>query len=228
MSVFRPILLCLALAASTTSALAADFPLSFTADGSSRWYEFYTDSFAQLDKGYDGNPALDGFFRISAESDPFNPRVFQQTGASANVFPSEAAFANIGVLSYAGSGNGTFPITGVTLNVSPYVDAREGVLGAPYRTTVSNAVGTITIANGRAIDIQLAADILFEIDVNYIPSMGWIPYRGRLAMTGQRFGIFVDDSYTFTHGVLRYVWDLLGAVDGVAGDAIFASGFESS
>ncbi len=225
---FKPsrILLCMALS-SALPAIAADFPQSFEADGRSRWYEFYTDSFAQLDKGYAGDPAMDGFFRISAEPDPFNPTVFQQTGDSANVFPSEGAFANVGTLTYNGTGNGTFPITGVTLNVSPYVDARTGVLGAPYRTTVSNTVGTITIANGTATDIQLNANILFEIDVNYIPSMGWVPYRGTLAMAGNRFDIFVDDNYPFTHGDLRYVWDLVGSVQGVGNsDVVFANGFD--
>ncbi len=225
MSRFRPVLLCLALS-SALPAMAASFPLSFQAEGHSRWYEFYTDSFAQLDKGYAGNPALDGFFRISAEPDPFSPTVFQQTGDSVNVFPSEGAFANIGTLTYTGSGNGTFPITGMTLNVSQYVDATVGVLGAPYRTTVSNTVGTITIANGNAVAINLDANILFEIDVNYIPSMGWVPYRGTLAMSGNRFDIFVDDNYTFTHGDLRYVWDLVGTINGIVSDLVFKNGFD--
>jgi hypothetical protein len=226
MTIRHPLAFAFVLAAAP--AAAADFPLSFTADGTSRWYEFYTDSFAQLDKGYGGDPALDGFFRISAEADPFAPTVFQEAAEGADVFPHERQFANIGTITYTGSGNGTFPITAVTLDVSPHVTAEHGVLGTDYRTTVSNPVGTITFAGGVVTDIRLEAAIRFELDANYIPSMGWLPYDGTLSMAGNRFDIFVDDEYIFAHGNLHYAWDLTGSIDGVGGgaDLIFSAGFE--
>jgi len=226
MIVRTPFAILAALAAAP--AIAADHPLSFTADGSSRWYEFYTGSFAQLDKGYGGDPALDGFFRIGAEADPFAPSVFEPAGEGVDVFPHEQAFGNVGTISFTGSGNGTFAITAVTLDLAPHVTAEHGVLGTGYRTTVSNPVGTITFAGGAVTDIRLEAAIRFELDANYIPSMGWLPYDGTLAIAGNRFDIFVDDDYPFAHGSLRYVWDLTGSVDGVGtgADPIFASGFD--
>ncbi len=226
MTIRHPLAFALVLAAAP--AAAADFPLSFTADGTSRWYEFYTDSFAQLDKGYGGDPALDGFFRIGAEADPFAPTVFAEAADGADVFPHEHAFANIGAIHYTGSGDGTFPITAVTLDVSPHVTAEHGVLGTDYRTTVSSPVGTITVSGGVVTDIRLEAAIRFELDATYIPSMGWLPYDGTLSMAGDRFDIFVDDEYAFAHGNLRYAWDLTGRIDGVGGstDRIFDSGFD--
>lgn len=228
MTIRQPFALAIALAAAAAPAAAADFPLSFTADGSSRWYEFYTDSFAQLDKGYGGDPALDGFFRIGAEADPFAPVVFQEAADGADVFPHEHAFANIGTISYAGSGDGTFPITAVALDVSPHVTAEYGVLGTDYRTTVASPIGTVTVSGGVVTDIRLEAAIRFELDANYIPSMGWLPYDGTLSMAGDRFDILVDDEVAFAHGNLRYVWDLTGRIEGVGGgaDRIFDSGFD--
>ena len=216
-----------ALAALAVPALhAADLPLSFTADGASRWYEFHGNIFAQLDRPA-GTPGLHHFFSIDAEPDPFNPTTFESVGTD-NVFPNGAAFADIGVISYNGNGDGTFPITGVELDVYPHVAPDLGQLGTDYRTTVTNPVGTVTIAGGTVTDIQLSAGIRFEYNVFYIPNLGWVPFDGTMFIDGDEYGIFVDDTYTYSHGSLRYAWDLSGTVNSVGdGDNIFASDFES-
>lgn len=216
----------LALAVAAVPAFAAEFPLSFTADGASRWYEFQENGFAQLGRTA-GAPNSYHFYSISAEPNPLNPTVYQSTGSD-NYFPNGAAFADIGTITYTGSGNGTFPITQVLLDVYPHVAPDFGVLATDYRTTVLNPVGTITIASGVVTDIQLSADIRFEYNVFFIPSMGWTPFDGTMFIDGNEYGIFVDDTYTYSHGSLRYAWDLSGTVDDVGGDddRIFASGFQ--
>lgn len=207
------------------SAHAADFPLSFTADGDSRWYEFNENVFSQLDRPWTA-PGQHHFFNIAAEADPFNPSVYQSVGND-TVFPNGAAFADIGILSYNGNGDGAFPITEVLLNVYPHVAPDLGVLATDYRTTVLNPVGTVTVAGGVVIDIQLAADIRFEYNVFYIPSLGWTPFDGTMLIDGDDYQIFVDDTYTYSHGQLHFAWDLSGTVDDVGGnDVIFDSGFE--
>lgn len=225
----RPLrLAALTLAATAVPAVAADFPLSMTADGASRWYEFHANMFAQLDRTT-GAPNDYHFFSIEAEPDPFNPTVYQSIGSD-NVFPNGATFSDIGVLSFTGSGDGTFPITEVLLDVYPHVAPDLGVLGTDYRTTVIDPVGTVTVAAGVVTDIQLSADIRFEYNVYYIPSLGWTPFDGTMFIDGDSFAIFVDDTYDYSHGSLRYAWDLSGTVDGVggAGDLIFRSGFDPS
>jgi len=221
-------LLCVAM---TAPACAGTFALSFTADGSSRWYDFIMDWFAQLDRTGSGNPPPNILYTIGAEADPLDPTTYDDSGDSAVVFAHGRAFADIGSITYTGSGNGTFPITAVTLDVNPYVRTEDAsALGLSYLTTVSNPQGTITIAAGAVTDIRLDADIRFDLDARNDPLIGnLMPYDGTLQMDGDRFDIFVDDSYG-SHFVMRYVWDLHGKIDGIGGDTdiVFRNGFESN
>lgn len=222
-------LLCATLfAALAAPASAGTFALSFTADDSSRWYDFVMDWFAQIDRTESGNPPPNILYTISAETDPLHPTTYDNSGDSAVVFAHGRAFANIGSIAYTGSGNGTFPITDVTLDVNPYVKTEDAsALGLSYLTTVSNPQGTITIAGGTVTDIQLTANIRFDLDARNDPLIGYLlPYDGTLTMDGDRFDIFVDDT-AGSHFVMRYVWDLHGTVDGVGDtDTIFMNGFD--
>lgn len=220
-------LLCAAFAA---PASAGTFALSFNADDSSRWYDFIMDWFAQLDRTESGTPPLNVLYTIGAETDPLNPVTYQDSGDSAVVFAHGRAFTDVGSITYTGSGNGTFPITAVTLDLNPHVRTQEAsALGLSYLTTVSNPQGTITIAGGAVTDIRLDADIRFDLDARNDPLIGYLlPYEGTLLMEGDRFDIFVDDS-AGSHFVMRYVWDLHGTVAGVGGgDVVFANGFDPS
>lgn len=221
---------CMALSAAIASPVfAGTFPLSFTTDDSSRWYDFVMDWFAQLDRTGSGSPAPNILYVISAEADPLHPATYQNSGDSAVVFAHGRAFANIGSITYTGSGNGTFPITAVTLDVNPYVKTEDAsALGLSYLTTVSNPQGTIKIVGGTVTDIQLNADIRFDLDARNDPLIGYLlPYDGTLLMDGDRFDIFVDDT-TGSHFVMRYVWDLHGTIDNVGGgDTVFKNGFDA-
>ncbi len=206
---------------------AATFPLTFNADGSSRWYDFYLDEFAQIDRGFGGNQALDGMYAISAEADPFNPTVYSQVGSDGvDIFPAEGAFASVGSLTYTGTGNGTFPITAIALEIERYVAGDYSALGVGYTTQVSNINGSITIANGAVSGIQMTATIRFIYDASFIPPLTTIPFEGSLEITGNRFAIFVDDDYNFGHGTLHNAWDLVGSVANIGGDLLFRHGFE--
>ncbi len=224
MSPIRPFALAAALLAATP-AHAADHSLSLTADGSSRWYEFVSDAFAQLDRGFNNNPALDGFYLISAEPDPWNPTVFQPIGGGADVFPHEADFASIGTITYTGSGNGTFPITAITLDVARYVADDDALTSTGYTTTVTAPSGTITFAGGQLVDLTLTANVRFTYDGSGF-GLGNLSYDGTFEVDGGRFSLFVDDSNDSDFGPLRYVWDVAGAVAGLDSDVIFRTGFE--
>lgn len=218
------IALCFAL---STSAHAATVPLSLTADNSSRWYDFYMGWFAQVDRTASGDPAPNQMYWTDAEANPFNPTAYDYSGSNAIVFKHGRAFSNVGSVSYTGSGNGTFPITAITLDIGAYVLSQNAsALGAAYTTTVSNPVGTVQISNGAVADIQLQANIRFEMDASFIPPLSIIPFNGSLAMDGNRFDIFVDGRFNFGHGELHNAWDLTGSIDMAGGDTIFANGFE--
>ncbi len=207
---------------------AATLPLSFTADNASRWYDFYLAHFAQLDRSVAGTPPPNIMYDIDAEANPFAPVVYQSTGTNRIVFANGRAFANIGSLTYTGAGDGTFPVTAITLDVAPHVRSdAASALGVTYTTTVSSVTGTVTIGGGVPSSIDVNAAIRFTMDASFIPPLTTIPFDGTLAFAGNRFDIFVDDDYNFGHGVLRNAWDLTGDIDGVgSNDLVFALGFD--
>jgi hypothetical protein len=214
---------------SVSPAMAASYSLSFVADPGSRWYDFYAGHFAQLDRTVAGTPPPNRLYSTDAESDPFAPTVYEDTGETAVVFAHGNAFANVGSLTYSGGGSGPAPVTGVTLDIASFVQSEEGsALGVTYTTSVTNVSGTITFSGGGASDIQVQADIRFEMDASFIPPLTTVPFDGTLVIHGNRFDIFVDDSYNFGHGELHHAWDLTGTIVGVGGgDTIFANGFDA-
>jgi len=209
---------------------AATYPLSLEADADSRWYDFIMDWFAEAGRTDSGTPVPNILYAISAEADPLAPTAYVEAGASEPVFAQGLTFTNVGSITYTGSGNGTFPITAVTMDMHPWVRSQDAsALGLAYLTTVSNPQGTITFAGGVVTDIQLEADIRFDLDARNDPLIGYLmPYDGSLLIEGNRFDIFVDDE-NGSHFVMRYVWDLHGTVIGVGGgnDVIFQNGFEA-
>lgn len=221
----------LALLATGSAALpvmAATYPLSFAADPGSRWYDFYSGHFVQLDRTVPGTPPPNRLYSTDAENDPFAPVVYEDTGSTAIVFAHGSGFTDVGTLTYSGGGSGAAPVTGIDLDIAPFVQSEEGsALGVTYITQVTDVAGTITFAGGGVSDIQVQADIRFEMDASFIPPLTTIPFDGTLVIAGNRFDIFVDDRYNFGHGELHHAWDLTGTIVGVgAGDIVFADGFD--
>ncbi len=208
------------------AAQAADFPLTLQADNDSRWYDFLANEFAELGRGSIGAYPM---YSITAESDPFNPTVYSPNGDSQNVFPSGAAFADIGVVSYSGTGDGNHPISGLTLDVAPYVADDLGSLGVSYETIISNVSGTVTVAAGQVSAITASADIAFRYDGSFITPTFFPTYNGDLTIDGDRVEIFVHERYSFGHGYLEHGWDIRATVQGLGNDyTIFRSDFESA
>lgn len=218
----------LATGSAVLPAMAATYPLSFVADPASRWYDLYSGHFAQLDRTVPGAPPPNRLYSTDAENDPFAPVVYEDTGSTAIVFAHGSAFTDVGTLTYSGGGSGAAPVTGIDLDIAPFVQSEEGsALGVTYITQVTNVAGTITFAVGGVSDIQVQADIRFEMDASFIPPLTTIPFDGTLVIAGNRFDIFVDDRYNFGHGELHHAWDLTGTIVGVgAGDIVFADGFD--
>jgi hypothetical protein len=196
----------------TAPAPAGTFDLSLTGDGDGRWFEYFSDAFAQIDRGFDGDPALDGFFLISALPG------FTPIGGGADVFPFEQFFTNIGSIDHDGpdGGTGTFSITGLTLDFAPFVADDDSLLNTGYTTSVSNVSGSISFVGGIASAISLTSDITFTYDATS-SGLGLLPYDGTFSIAGDRFTLLVDDTNSTAFGDFRYAWDIEGTVDGVAG-----------
>ena len=207
---------------------AASFALWFEADADSRWYDLYVGHFAELSRTAAGSPAPNIVYLTESESDPFAPVAYDESGENLVVFAQGSSWDDVGTLTYSGSGNGTFPITGMTLDIPPFVQSEDAsALGVTYVTELSGVTGTITF-DGGASDIQAQGTIRFVMDASFIPPLTTIPFEGTFVSDGNRFDIFVDDDFNFGHGVLHHAWDLHGTIVGVGSgdDVIFRNGFD--
>ncbi|MEM1013317.1 MAG: hypothetical protein AAGI46_13990, partial [Planctomycetota bacterium] len=216
----RLILTTACIAAVPVSAFASEVDLDFAADGKSRWYEWSSGVFAQLDQGRDGDPALDGFFDVTDldDSDGLTP-IF----GAVDVFPLEGNLADIGTLSYDGpvGGTGTFAVTAINLNFQPFVADDDALLDAfstgPYTTTVSGISGTVTLVGGVVTSFD---NIVGDVTFSYPNATGSVDYFGDDAL--------VLDGLTFDLGLREAVapspfspvqdleWDVFGAASGVS------------
>ncbi len=198
------------------TASAADLALTGTADGDSRWYDFFSDSFAQLDR------TPDGFYLISAETDPFNPAAFQSVGGGADVFPDpDEALFDLGVVSYddsglTGTGVETVAITGYTnLDFQKNIADDDALTNSGYGTSLSNVVGTVTFTDGALTGINLTSDIVFTYDFSGFGA-GDLTFSGTYSIAGDRFDLLVNnESYPSGFGDIRFVWDSQGVVNQV-------------
>jgi hypothetical protein len=201
----------LALAASLATALpasAASFNLDLTANGGGRWFEYFSDVFAQVDR------SPQGFYQISAL-----PAIVPLGGGDNDVFPSGATWNGIGSVSYgavSGVGVQSTPVTGLSLNVAPFVADDDSILSAGYTTSVANVSGTVSLFNGAVTGISLTSDVTFTYDFTDFGA-GPLPFFGTFSLAGNAFDLFADTSYPTDFGSpFRYVWDFDGAIRGLA------------
>lgn len=174
--------------------------LDMTAAGNGRWYDFFSDAYAQINQGFNGIQALDGFFLIS------NPGT--QIGAGADVFPFEEIWNNVGTLffdlsAFTGTGTETVPITGGAFNFSRYIADDDTVTNQGYTTTVLLNSGNATYVNGVLSDIDANFNVNFEYP-------GFAPWSGslNLAQNGS-FDLNAGDLNSAI-GSVNFAWDFDG------------------
>lgn len=198
-------LILLAGMAASSVASAASFSLSLTADADSRFYEYFSNAYAELGKPHNGSQVADGWFDITTDA---------KYGA-VDVFPYEAAFTNIGTLSYSdvsGVGIEMAAITGLTMNFSKFVADNDAVCNCGYTTSFSTVSGTVSLYNGAITGIELASGIRFT----YVTGAGTGHYDGSFSISDGAFVLAVDDSAVLAGRTFRYAWDVTGSVEGLA------------
>ncbi len=130
------------------------------------------------------------------------------------MFPFESNFANIGTLSFAdvsSVGVQSATITGLTMNVSPFVGVNFAIPGA-YTTTLQNVAGSVSLYNGALTAIDLTSTIVFTYTFLGTPYQ----YAGSFVIDGDTFALHVDQTKTTPAGAARYRWDVTGGVAGLA------------
>ena len=195
--------------------------LVLQADGDSRWFEFFSNGFAELDRDWGGNPNFDGMFQINANPDPLNPTVYNQVGSVTDVFPNGANFSNSYSVTYSdagltGTGVETANVTGLSLDFNKDVADNDSLGFLPYVSVVSGLSGTVSLLNGIVTAIDLTSAVSFQYDTSLIGyPFGIISFNGTFSIDGDRFDLFVDDTVNLPvpdPTDFRYVWDVQGAV----------------
>ena len=205
----------------SAAARGADFELSLTADQGSRWYEYFSDAFAEL--GTQRVEGGDGFWLISQWE--ANGSYVPVGDGSPRVFPTNGVFTDVGTLTYAeadlgGSGTGTANITGLVMNFNPFIADNDSIVDSSGYTTAINAVsGTVTLENGALTAINLTAEIVFTYDGSGYGA-GSLAYTGSFNITNDLFVLLVDETkpspFPGVFPDIRYVWDVTGSVTGLA------------
>jgi len=201
----------LALGATTLlPAQAATFDLTLNAADGSRWYEYFSDVYAELGSnwGVITNPNSDNFGEMADGN--YLISTGAKIGSGAVVFEQGATFANVGSLSYDA---GTGAITGLSLNFAPFIAYDDSVLSATgYSTTASNPTGSVSLLNGAVTGISLTSGITFAFSTQLGPA----PFTGTFQISGGNFALNVDDTVASPFGAFRYKWDVDGTVANLA------------
>jgi hypothetical protein len=192
--------------------------VSLSADGTSRWYEYFSDAFAQIDKGWNGSDVLDGFYLIGQLPD------FVQVGGGYDQFPSEGDWVDILNLTYdvdglLGIGEELAPIIALVAEFNDVIPGEGSVLARPYATEFSNINGTVALRDGEIVGIaELRATVTFIFDTpgGILP---WITgdtleATGDLIVEGNgRFSLYAATPAPLIIGDADAVWDLTGQVN---------------
>lgn len=180
-------------------------------DPAGRWYEYFSDAFAEIGRPFNGSQIPDGFFLISRLPN------YVQIGTGFDVFPFEGAFNSVGVLTYdatgySGSGAGTAVVTQLTADFVPFMGKDATVLdkGYNYTTNFSNLSGTVSLFDNKITAINLAAQVTFTYPDTPV---GPLHYSGPFAINGRTFSLVAGEPVT--PGLIGYRWELAGEVLGL-------------
>ncbi|MEO0531413.1 MAG: hypothetical protein AAF266_12690, partial [Planctomycetota bacterium] len=189
---------------------AASLALTGTADDGARWFEYFSDAFAELGRDPDGFYAISGL-----------PQVGNAFGTNVDVFPNDNAF-DLGTITYndaalTGVGHESAAVTDYTVDFDLNIADDDAVANSAndnrgYDTTVSGLQGAVEFTDNVVTSIDLSARITFT----YRFGANSFPYEGTLVFDGDRFELLVDDTNTFGSSTFRYAWEAEGILDQVA------------
>jgi hypothetical protein len=195
--------------------------ISLRADGTSRFFEYFSDSFAQIDKGFNGSDLLDGFYQISRLPD------FVQIGGGYDMFPSEGDWVDILDVTYdvdglSGMGDEFAPVTALVADFNAVIPGEGTVLLRPYTTAFSDISGAVSLRAGEIVAItEIQATVTFIFDTaDLAGSFGigdTVEASGDLLIESSgRFSLYAATEDVLDKddiGEPDVKWDLTGRVD---------------
>ena len=193
-------------------ARAQTVALDLVANPDGRWFDYFSDAFAQVDGGplFQGGPDFaDGFYLISSLPS------FTPIGTGIQVFPFGADFGEVGhvsvdLSSVTGVGVEQAPITGIEIDFAQFIADDDAITNEPYDTSFSDVSGTVTFVDGSADSINLMSTVLFEYDGSGF-GFDTFPFEGFFDVSNDEFILLVDPPGIPTpFGDVRFGWDVTG------------------
>jgi hypothetical protein len=175
-----------------TFSLKQPLALKGMMDSTSRFYDYFSDAYAEI--GLDP----DGFYQIN------NPD--RQYG-SYDVFINQELI-DIGKFTVesgkvSGKGLETAKIIDWFFDITQTVDTTRGAT----TTEVSNTDGTITFIDGQPVNVNLVADLDFEFQSGLVKGFN---FPGNMTITNNYFELQADNTHSTILGAFRNKWDLKG------------------
>lgn len=208
--------------------LAQELALTATMSDGSRFFEYISDSFAQVNAAWpdetspdldcqnNGGQPCDGFFLISSLPN------LVAIGGGDRIFTRGPNLA-LGTLEYddsllTGAGLETAAITAFGEDADYAVDIGGDDLVSeslgPYSTSVdqSSVDGLVRFYDGVLVGIELEANVVFDVPLPIFP--GNIVFEGAVRFDDHRFSLVVGPDAPMVN-TFDYVWDIHGFVNQV-------------
>lgn len=193
-----------------SSAPAATARLDSWSDNDSTFYEYFSDGFFRMDLYSPNQPKNQSFHSISDPSVIYNQNF--------DGFPNDQ-FMRFGEVEYDETmlvdGSGTVPISGLTLGIGsdPFDPEFLNYNRFPPETIVDSFTGTIDIVAGRAVGMNLDAEITLVLsNVLSAPEVGH--YSATFRVTDTTFEVTGRDTQHFTTvfgaADMEFEWDFQG------------------
>jgi hypothetical protein len=197
---------------SASSVSGGQVPLMGYADGNSRFYEYVSEGFVQMDWTHPSQPTHQSYRNIS------NPSTMY--GAAYDAFPNDNEF-RMGMVQFDDKGlvggTGDAPITEVTFGVSkdPFDAAYINWARFTTNTTVNGFEGTVQLVNGVPAGMTLDIDVTLEM-VGFYSATEIGYYNGNFTVAGNRFDLAVEGTQTldisFGTQPVPLEWDFTGTL----------------
>jgi hypothetical protein len=172
-------------------------PLNLTGrmDSTSRFYDYFSDAYAEISLDPDGFYQIDNPAKQYGSYDVF----VNQTLIDIGKFTVDSN-------SIAGVGIEVAQITDWNFDITKTVDTTRGETA----TRVSDIDGSITFFDGEAVNVNLQADLEFEFLSGLVKGF---TFPGTIEITNNYFEIHADNTHSTILGPFRNRWELKGSLN---------------
>ncbi|MEM7467037.1 MAG: TonB-dependent receptor [Pseudomonadota bacterium] len=186
--------------------------LNFTANGNGRWYDLFSNGYAQID------PPLplhgQGFYLIF--DDPIAGNANDPVGTGVDAFPFGATWNDAGELyldlsSLTGVGEEVIPIVDSSFSFNDFIADDDNILNTKFDlATTAAGGGTVTFTDGEPTSVNANIPILFSLDATAF-GFGVLNTAGEVSLNGDNFDLAAGEVLEANVGSATFAWDFDGS-----------------